>query len=199
METATLWILSVLGSLWIGSFASPYLKKRAENLATHEDLDRLTEQMRITTETTKAIEARITGDLWSSQNRWELTKEIFIDLVRLVGRAEITLKNAVVDFDQRNRGFKAPSLLPHKSGSILDDCIEIAFSLDNHRLMMALVSGPSMLSAYTKLGEAYLATLLCLDISNYHYDEAKEKMKEFGSALLKFQIAAREEMGFPIK
>src|SRR5579872_6295124 len=187
-EALIFWAITVICA-GVGAYMGAYLKKKGENLATHEDLNKLVEQMKVTTETTKGIEARITGDLWNAQKRWELTKETLIEIVRLVGRAEITIKNAVVDFEYKSRGRNPPSLLPHKSESILDECIEIAFSLDNHRLMMMLVCGMDVIPAYIKLADAYLATVLCLDVKTYDYEKAKERLKEFGSALARFQIA----------
>ena len=54
-----------------GAFLSSYLKKKGENLATHEDLEKLVVQMEATTTATKAIEARISHGVWDQQQRWE--------------------------------------------------------------------------------------------------------------------------------
>jgi hypothetical protein len=40
-----------------GAYLGSYLKKKGENLATHEDLNKLIVELRATTEATKSIEA----------------------------------------------------------------------------------------------------------------------------------------------
>jgi hypothetical protein len=47
------------GSAYFGS----YLKKKSENLATHEDVDMFVKQVAAVTQTTKEIESTISGDL----------------------------------------------------------------------------------------------------------------------------------------
>lgn len=74
----TAWIVSVLGSLWLGSYFSPYLRKRAENLATHDDLDKLIKQMEAVTEATKAIESRIDEQVWNKQRQWEMKRDALV-------------------------------------------------------------------------------------------------------------------------
>jgi hypothetical protein len=174
------------------------LKEKAKNLAIHEDLNIVVEQLKATTEITKAIEARITTDLWNSQKRWELTKEIFIEMVKLVGRAEMTIKNAVVECEGRTKGLNRPSLLAHLGRTAFDECVDITFALDSQRLMMTLVSGRDVIPAYTKLKDAYLATVMCLDVTNFDYPRAKQLMSEFTAALVEFQFAVRKEMGIPL-
>jgi len=39
----TLWPLSVIVSLFIGAFLKSYMGKKGENLATHEDIEKLVE------------------------------------------------------------------------------------------------------------------------------------------------------------
>ena len=58
------------------------MKKKGENLATHEDLDNLVAQMKATTEATKAIEARISKEVWDRQRHWELRRDILLEFVR---------------------------------------------------------------------------------------------------------------------
>jgi hypothetical protein len=50
---------TLLGS-WSGAYFGSYLRKKGENLATHEDVDKLVEQVSAVTAATKQIEARIT-------------------------------------------------------------------------------------------------------------------------------------------
>jgi hypothetical protein len=74
-------VVTVL-SAGIGAYIGAYLKKKGENLATHEDLDKLVVELKATTETTKSIEARISNDLWVSQKGWELKRDILMQWFR---------------------------------------------------------------------------------------------------------------------
>lgn len=71
------WLISVI-SIGAGAFLSSYLRKKGENLATHEDIQRLVDQVKATTEATKAIEARIDEQVWNTQRQWELKREALI-------------------------------------------------------------------------------------------------------------------------
>jgi hypothetical protein len=54
-----------------GAYLGSYLKKKGENLATHEDVDKLVAQVAAVTETTKQIESKISHDVWERQRKWE--------------------------------------------------------------------------------------------------------------------------------
>lgn len=69
-------------SAGIGAYIGAYLKKKGENLATHEDLENLVVELKATTEATKSIEARISNDLWVSQKGWELKRDILMQWFR---------------------------------------------------------------------------------------------------------------------
>jgi hypothetical protein len=88
MEQFTIWALGSLVGAFFGSFLAGYLRKKGENLATHEDLDKLVEQMKVTTEATKSIEARISGDVWDRQRQWELKRDTLLETVRSIAIQE---------------------------------------------------------------------------------------------------------------
>jgi hypothetical protein len=62
MENIALWALSALVGSFVGSFLASYFKKKGENLATHEDIALLVDQVRAVTAATKEIEAKISND-----------------------------------------------------------------------------------------------------------------------------------------
>jgi hypothetical protein len=59
------------GAAYLGA----YLKKKGENLATHEDIDKLVNQVSVVTAATKQIEARISSRTWQRERRSELQLE----------------------------------------------------------------------------------------------------------------------------
>src|SRR5271166_1206622 len=70
------------------AYFGSYLKKKGENLATHEDIDKLTKQMGTVTTVTKNIEARISDDYWLKQRRWEVKRDTIFEATRKFGDLE---------------------------------------------------------------------------------------------------------------
>jgi hypothetical protein len=83
-------ITSVLGA-FCGSYLSGYMKRKGENLATHEDIDKLVAQMEATTNATKSIEARISNEVWDRQRQWEMKKEAVFSVMQALGKADDAL------------------------------------------------------------------------------------------------------------
>lgn len=61
-----------LGAALVGTYFGSYLKKKAENQATHEDIDKLVDQVSAVTTATKQIESTISNDLWRRERKAEL-------------------------------------------------------------------------------------------------------------------------------
>ena len=62
----------------VAAYLGAYLREKGKNLATREDIDRLTH-------TTEEIKAKISGDLWLDQNRWTFRAEIYKELLESLG------------------------------------------------------------------------------------------------------------------
>jgi len=73
--------LSLAGG-WAGAYFGGYLTKKGENLATHEDIDKLVDQVRAVKQTTREIEAKISDEVWDRQKRWELKREVLFEATR---------------------------------------------------------------------------------------------------------------------
>lgn len=72
--TLTLGDLLILAGInlmvWIAvSYVKPYLGQKGKNLATHEDIEKLVDQVTATTQATEDIRTALTGTLWESQER----------------------------------------------------------------------------------------------------------------------------------
>ena len=191
-------VLSTIGG-WLGGFFGSYAKKKGENLATHEDIDKLVVQMTATTEATKAIEARIDDQVWDRQRQWELRKETIIEVVKTIGKAEFAIKHAIVSLGNMVSGSNGISADRSTFGKDLDECIEYLVAFDGLRLMMSLIVDAKTLVAFSDMKEAFYKCVCCLDIKNFDKDRAKEAFDEFVKLLTSFQVIARQEMGVPIK
>lgn len=73
------------------SFLPAYLSKKAENFATHEDINKLVDQVQAVTTATEQIKARISNEVWDRQKQWELKREMIIEVCKAVSRIEETL------------------------------------------------------------------------------------------------------------
>jgi hypothetical protein len=71
-----------------GAFIGSYLKKKGESLATHEDIKMLVDQVRIVTQATKEIEAKISNEIWNRQRQWELRRDAVYSVMQAMGQAE---------------------------------------------------------------------------------------------------------------
>jgi hypothetical protein len=85
-------VVTVL-SAGIGAFIGAYLKKKGENFATHEDLNKMVEQMAAITERTKSIEAKISSEVWDKQKHWEMKREVLFEAAKRVAEIHDALAN----------------------------------------------------------------------------------------------------------
>lgn len=97
--TLLVFISSTL-SAGAGAFLGSYLGKKGENLATREDLNDLVKQVQAVTSATKEIEAKISGDLWDRQRRWEGKRDALFDATKSLSAVEnhFGMFREVVDF-----------------------------------------------------------------------------------------------------
>jgi hypothetical protein len=84
----------VIGVLigYLKSYTSAYAAKKGETTAIQEKLKTLVEQGRTLTQATKEIEAKISDDVWARQRRWELKKEIALEVLRVFGDLQFSLR-----------------------------------------------------------------------------------------------------------
>jgi hypothetical protein len=76
MEQGLAWVLSVIAALFIGGFLRSYMSKKGENLATHEDINKLIDQVAAVTTTTKRIEANISTEMWQRERKSDLQLKV---------------------------------------------------------------------------------------------------------------------------
>lgn len=99
MPGPILFFLSTTVSAGAAAYFGAYLKKKAENLATHEDIQQLVAQVKATTEATKAIEGRISDEFWNKQRVWEMKRDLVIALLR----NSVRMQEAVVELGASER------------------------------------------------------------------------------------------------
>jgi hypothetical protein len=95
------WGLSIIVALFVGGFLKSYMSKKGENLATHEDISKLVEQVEAVTRATKEIEAKISDEVWNRQKLWEMKREIIFQTIKTMAHVDSQLEslNAVQQFE----------------------------------------------------------------------------------------------------
>jgi hypothetical protein len=62
---------------WIKYYFGPYLSQKAKNLATHEDIQKLIDQVR----ETEQVKADISDKMWDRQARWTYKRDLYIKTI----------------------------------------------------------------------------------------------------------------------
>lgn len=70
------WAVAILVGV-LGGYLAGYVRKKGENRAMHEDIDRVVRK-------TEEIKAEITGGVWDRQKRWELKREVLFRAAKTV-------------------------------------------------------------------------------------------------------------------
>jgi hypothetical protein len=82
-EYTGIFITTTLGA-GLGAYLGSYLKKKGENLATQEDIRKLTQA-------TKEIEAKISTEMWDRQKRWELKRDVLFEAAKRLSELDDAL------------------------------------------------------------------------------------------------------------
>lgn len=89
-QTLVSFVLGAVGG-GAGAYFGSYLKRKGENVATHEDIDKLVAQVAAVTKTTKEIEAKISTEVWDRQKQWEIKKEAVFEVLKAAGSLHSTI------------------------------------------------------------------------------------------------------------
>lgn len=181
MEQLTAWGVVTVVASFVGSFIGSYLKKKGENLATHEDLDKLVEQVRAVTTTTKEIEAKISTDVWDRQKRWEMKREVLFDATKRLGAVQAALQNYQVALEvKEKRRQNGQSEMPQfivDAGNKWFDAIE---KFKETVLLLETVCGPEVKNAsgdFQQLSVTVAAAVHKGDLQIYKNSSAELKQK----------------------
>jgi hypothetical protein len=134
--------LTTVGGFF-GAFLNSYFRTKGENLATHEDIGKLVDQVRAVTTTTKEIEAKISSDVWDRQKRWELRRDAVIDALQKMGAIEEALwklRNVHVAASQDND----PTRFSEHRVKALESFNAARDQLDRSCLTVCLVCGENL-------------------------------------------------------
>jgi hypothetical protein len=175
----------------IGSYLGSYLKKKGENLATHEDLDKLVDQVALVTQTTKLIEAAISGDVWDRQKRWELKREVLLEAARRMAEVDDALLSlhSVHKFVSQPEG---PDWEQKKSNA-QQRWNRASTVFQETRVLVEIVCGREAKVAFEQFDS--LGTNIFVKIGKGDFEAYSNSKTDYLKSLLAARAAIRKELG----
>jgi hypothetical protein len=165
---AILAVLSFILGVVFRPYFTGYATKKGENLATHEDIDKLVDQVKAVTEATKKIETEMSSGFWDKQKRWEMKREVLFEAARRISEIdEVMLRSTIVlkQYRAKEKEWEAgaPSLQDEANWKEVrrDAVVEWRKTLsdfDVSRAFVLIVCSPEAAQAFIELG-TFLTTL----------------------------------------
>ncbi|HLY61939.1 MAG TPA: hypothetical protein VKV95_14430 [Terriglobia bacterium] len=147
---AALFVTVVAGS-WLGAYIGSYLKKKGENLAIHEDIDKLIKQMAAVTQTTKEIEAKISDEVWDRQKLWEMKRQVLFEAAKRITEADNALTGLHALY------ISEPKLDDPNWAKAISEThkrwIDAHAALDTTRMLVGIVCGKEVTMAIDSFGD----------------------------------------------
>jgi hypothetical protein len=183
---------AAIAGAFFGWFLKPYLGKKGD-LASHEDIDKVRDELRAVATATKEIEAKISGQVWDRQKRWELKRDVLFDAVKKSAAVHqaMTKAHAAYQTDKAAMGRGEPGRATEhiKVGGVF---FEATAELDDIYLLVSLVSGGETRKA---LGEFIpLAREIGMKVTDGHPEALLESRGEVSKKLAAVTAAVRKEL-----
>jgi hypothetical protein len=192
MEAILVGVFSLIGGGG-GAFLGAYLKKKGENLATREDLDKLVEQVRVVTQTTKEIEAKISSDVWTQQKHWEMKRDVLFDAAKII----VELDDCLVTLDSL-RNMDDPDgekWVEHKHKAITG-FREALRKLDETKVLITVVCSKETIMEFEGFGN-YVHEF-GRQLVNGETKKYRESRPEISGRMVRIRFVIRKELGIEI-
>ncbi len=191
MDPLTALALAAVGIV-VGYFTG-YAKKKGENLATHEDINKLVQQVSKVTEATKNIEAKISSDVWDRQKRWELKREVLYEATKRASQLNDSLQSLCITLEiVRNDPIQDELDLLRRKKEALTRWNEAVRQFTETTLWVGIVCSQETTVAIHSLGVA--ATGIAVAFERGEKDYAKA-MPQFSDQVFAMSVAIRKELG----
>ena len=180
-----------------GAYFGAYLKKKGENLATHEDIDKVLVEVRATTQATKEIEAKISDEVWDRQKRWELKRNTSLEMIKRIAAMDdaLTSYKSFVDLDNK-RVPEGGELDAHWAEQKLNTTRawnKAASDFDETRAIVDAICSPEVKKAADHL--AIFTKLVAVQLSKLEIQQWPRYQMEAFERIKKAKAATRKEPG----
>jgi hypothetical protein len=177
-----------------GAYFGAYLKKKGENVATHEDIDKLVDQVRAVTTTTKEIEAKISNDMWDRQKRWELKRDAIFEGAKKFSSAfdAFSRVHSVYNTDLKS-GNKDQQHRIEQRLEVGKDFNEAANRLEEAALLVGLACGVKLQNLL--LGVATNMRQKVHEMNNWQTAAEQDSWPDLVKRMSGLYAAMREELG----
>jgi outer membrane murein-binding lipoprotein Lpp len=175
-----------------GAYFGSYLKKKGENLATHEDVDKLVAQVAAVTETTKQIEAKISNDVWDRQRKWEAKRDALFEVVKDIGSMQSCLTSFIGIYRTESKAAKDHSGWEQEKKAAIDLYEKYDASLSRTMTLVMFVCGDEVTQ---KLGgmRQLMLEMFRLVVTGKH-DEASDMWSKYADKFGDLHTAIRNEL-----
>jgi hypothetical protein len=184
---------------WLHNYLGKYLTKKAENLATHEDIQKLVDQVR----ETESVKAEIADRMWDRQRRWDAKRDLYLEIYSSLHKLYDLLitvgEGRRVIFGQGEGADQTPLVeATNKLKSDFDKFSHVGF-------VAPLFFSDAALASITNITEeaARWMTVVTGDglwelLQRRELDKAQQDFAlNFHAAILDFSAAARRDLGYP--
>ncbi len=181
MEQGILWLLSIIAALFVGVFLKSYMSKKAENWATHEDIQKLVDQVRAVTVTTEEIKASISTEAWKR----DLKKEACYELLKQLEPVSHSLSNLMAKYTR-----SSPELIQEAHREF----VRSYGAYLNAQIVVEMVGSEQLREALQTLTKTIMATHQHIQAKDF--ERAWIAFPQFATGNEAFMNACRTELGF---
>jgi cytochrome c5 len=178
----------------LAAYFGAYFKRRGEDKAIKEGFAELLRQSAETTKATKAIEAKISDEVWDRQKRWEMKRDLMFETTKRMSVVKdklISLCNAFDIAAQAENPVTAEVLGTKKKAA--QEFNEAMNALEQNAGLIDLVCNESVKD--TTFQACHFMRLCSAEIMNGRTDVFRRSTKGLGDALDTAINAMRAEMG----
>jgi hypothetical protein len=190
MQPLILWGIVTLVGAFVGSFLGSYLKKKGENLATHEDVDKLVDQMKAVTQATKEIEAKISSDVWDRQKRWEMKREVLFAAAKVIAEIDDSLVGFASVFGMKQEPINLQ--LAEARADRTKRWSHAWLKFEETRLLVEMVCKRETKEAFDAL--AAVTAQIAADVSKTAGESYQRSSKEVAKRIFDVRAAMRKEL-----
>jgi hypothetical protein len=175
--TGTGFVALVFG-FWVKYYFGPYLERKATNLATHEDIQLLINQVR----ETERVKADISDRVWDRQQRWAYKRDVYRQLLETLANVHEQQMFVLFDEKAREKGkATTPEHVAHREQLR-------SFLLQFRRL--------GMIAAVVIDADGYK---ILREVTDEDEGDGQAAVDFYDDALERLMVAARRDLGYGVE